>query len=75
QIGKVRVYAINFESSKKPFLNMKTEGMEGLEYPVVCILAAEGFPNIKMTTGDALNRTYFRNFLRTYYNIDYDNTE
>ncbi|CAG8845585.1 19870_t:CDS:2, partial [Racocetra persica] len=49
--------------------------MEGLEYPVVRILAAEGFPNIEMTTSDTLNRTYFRDFLRTYYDIDYDNTE
>ena len=75
QIGKVGAYAINFESSKKPFLNMKIEGMEGLEYPVVRILAAEGYPSIEMTTGDTLNRTYFRDFLRTYYDIDYDNTE
>ncbi|CAG8834730.1 18596_t:CDS:1 [Racocetra persica] len=75
QIGKVRAYTINFESSKKTFLNMKMEGMEGLEYPFARIIAAEGYPNIEMTTGDALNRTYFRDFLRTYYDIDYDNTE
>ena len=54
---------------------MKIEGIEGLEYLVVRILTAEGYPSIKMTTGDTLNRTYFRDFLRTYYDIDYDNTE
>ncbi|CAG8813546.1 26325_t:CDS:1 [Racocetra persica] len=75
QIGKIGAYAISFESSKKPFLNMKAEEMEGLEYPVVRILAAEGFPNIEMTTSDTLNRTYFRDFLKAYYDIDYDNTE
>ncbi|CAG8829616.1 15609_t:CDS:2, partial [Racocetra persica] len=46
----VGAYAISFESSKKPFLNIKIEGMERLEYP-------------------------FADFIRTYYDIDYDNTE
>ncbi|CAG8847383.1 34003_t:CDS:1, partial [Racocetra persica] len=46
----VGVYAISFESSKKPFLNMKMKGMEGLEYPFARIIAAEGYPNIEMTT-------------------------
>jgi len=74
-IEMVGAYTISFESSKKPFLNMKIEGVEEFEYPVDRILAAQGYPSIEMTTGDTLNRTYFRDFLRTYYDIDYDNTE
>ncbi|CAG8847388.1 24149_t:CDS:1, partial [Racocetra persica] len=49
-IEKVKAYVISFESSKKPFLNIKIEEMEGLEYPVVRIIAAQGYPNIEMTT-------------------------
>ncbi|CAG8844949.1 25325_t:CDS:2, partial [Racocetra persica] len=29
--------------------------MEGLEYPVVHIIAAQGYPNIEMTTSDICN--------------------
>ncbi|CAG8829261.1 25543_t:CDS:1, partial [Racocetra persica] len=48
-LENVGAYAISFKSSKKPFLNMKIEEMEGLEYLVARIIAAQGYPNIEMT--------------------------
>ncbi|CAG8846566.1 36293_t:CDS:1, partial [Racocetra persica] len=74
-IEQVGAYAISFESSKKPFLNMKIEEVEEFEYPVARIIAAQEYPNIEMTTSDIFNRTYFKDFIRTYYDIDFDNTE
>ncbi|CAG8845266.1 811_t:CDS:1, partial [Racocetra persica] len=49
-LENIRAYVISFESSKKPFLNMKIEEVEVLEYLVAHIIAAQGYPNIEMTT-------------------------
>ncbi|CAG8816183.1 31341_t:CDS:1, partial [Racocetra persica] len=73
-LENVGAYTISFESSKKPFLNMKIEEMKGLEYPVALIIAAQGYPNIEMTIVDICNHTYFKDFIRTYYDLDFDNT-
>ncbi|CAG8846340.1 21362_t:CDS:1, partial [Racocetra persica] len=70
-IEKVRAYTISFESSK----NMKIVEVAEFEYPVVHIIAAQGYPNIEMATSDICNCTYFKDFIRTYYDIDFDNIE